>query len=153
MRNKYDYFMQLAIVASQQSKCLKRHIGAVIVDDLFHVKAIGYNGTPRGFAHCTTCKRDVSDAIKLAQADKDFKLPECPSIHAEANAILQCDDKRHAIAMFTTTYPCINCAKLICNTNIKNIVYLNEYDTDPQNKSIIQEMFNTAGVVVTKFGL
>ena len=151
MNTKHNYFIRLAMVSASQSKCLKRHIGAVIVDDEFHVRAIGYNGVPRGFEHCKTCLRepgviDEVDGRKLA-------LPDCPSVHAEANALLQLEGKRHAIAMYTTTFPCINCAKLICNTSVKNLYYLDDYTTDPQNQKIVADMLTAADVVVTKLNI
>ena len=46
-----EYFMQMAELTAQRSTCLRRHVGAVIVQDK-HVVATGYNGAPKGVAHC-----------------------------------------------------------------------------------------------------
>ena len=46
-----EYFMQMAELTAQRSTCLRRHVGAVIVKDK-HIVATGYNGAPRGIAHC-----------------------------------------------------------------------------------------------------
>jgi dCMP deaminase len=145
--NKHKYFMTLAMAASKQTKCLKRKIGAVIVDDEFHVRAIGYNGVPKGYPHCTECKRDL--VIDIVDG-RNIAVPDCPSVHAEANALLQLEDKRHAIAMYTTTFPCIHCAKMICNTNIKNLYYLEDYKTDKQNEMTVLDMLTQADIIITK---
>ena len=46
-----DYFMQIAEVVSTRSSCLRRHVGAVLVKNR-QILATGYNGVPRGIAHC-----------------------------------------------------------------------------------------------------
>ena len=148
LENKSRYFMQLALVASKQSKCLKRQIGAVIVDDQFHVLSLGYNGVPKGFSHCERCLRDIKNIDVV-----EDKLPDCPAIHAELNSVLQCSNIHNAIAIYVTTFPCIHCTKMICNTNIKNIFYLTEYETDPQNKKIIDDMLCTAEIICSKIDI
>ena len=46
-----EYFMRMAELTAQRSTCLRRQVGAVIVKDK-HIIATGYNGAPRGLAHC-----------------------------------------------------------------------------------------------------
>jgi dCMP deaminase len=134
------YFMDLANIASRQSKCLKRHVGAVIVDERGHVKAIGYNGVPSGFPHCTKCVR----------SEHDSNRPECPSIHAEQNALLQLDDKRGAVAMYTTLHPCLHCAKLIANTSIKEVVYILTSGSGEREQITIEALFKSAGIKLVR---
>ena len=45
------YFMQIAHVLATRSTCLRRRVGAILVKDR-HILATGYNGPPRGAAHC-----------------------------------------------------------------------------------------------------
>ena len=42
-----EYFMEMAKLAAKRSTCLRRNVGAVIVQDK-HVVATGYNGAPKG---------------------------------------------------------------------------------------------------------
>ncbi len=53
------YFLQLARQAATRSTCLRRQVGAVLVRDR-RILATGYNGAPRGVAHCLDigCLRD-----------------------------------------------------------------------------------------------
>jgi dCMP deaminase len=46
-----EYFMEMAKLAAKRSTCLRRQVGAVIVQDK-HVVATGYNGAPKGIPHC-----------------------------------------------------------------------------------------------------
>ena len=46
-----EYFMEMAILTAKRSTCLRRQVGAVIVQDR-HIIATGYNGAPRGLEHC-----------------------------------------------------------------------------------------------------
>ena len=46
-----EYFMEFAVLTARRSTCLRRQVGAVIVQDR-HIIATGYNGAPRGLVHC-----------------------------------------------------------------------------------------------------
>lgn len=46
-----SYFMEIAEVVAKRSTCLRRQVGAVLVKDR-QILATGYNGTPKGIAHC-----------------------------------------------------------------------------------------------------
>lgn len=51
----------------------------------------------------------------------------CEATHAEQNALLQCHDTDRIAVCYTTTSPCIQCVKLLANTNCRRIVFLDEY--------------------------
>ena len=57
--SKDEYFMEMAILASSRSTCLRRKVGAVLVKE-GHVLSTGYNGAPKGLEHCevTGCIRE-----------------------------------------------------------------------------------------------
>ena len=123
--SKNEYFMRMAEVASLRSTCIKRKVGAVLVKD-GHILSTGYNGAPSGFTHCTpeTCVRKA-----LNPGEK----PElCMGVHAEINCIIQAAIHGTAIdgntAIYTTTFPCMSCLKLIINANIKRLIYKEEYN-------------------------
>jgi dCMP deaminase len=54
-----EYFMQIANVVATRSSCLRRQVGAVVVKNR-QILSTGYNGVPRGLAHCDErgCLRD-----------------------------------------------------------------------------------------------
>lgn len=60
MRETWDeYFMAITKRVAQRSTCIRRKVGAIIVQDKRMI-ATGYNGVPTGISHCTedTCIRE-----------------------------------------------------------------------------------------------
>ena len=59
VRPRWDtYFMRLAEVVASRTNCMKRAVGAVIVQD-YRIVCTGYNGTPFGTLNCNEggCER------------------------------------------------------------------------------------------------
>jgi dCMP deaminase len=112
-----EYFMRIALQAATRSTCDRKHVGAVIVRDKT-VLSTGYNGSIRGMPHCD----DVGHMM-----ENDHCVA---TVHAEANAIIQA--ARHGTAIdnadiYITASPCWNCFKLIANSGIRRIFYLEFY--------------------------
>lgn len=107
-----QYFMLLAEQAATRSTCSRLHVGAVIVQD-HHVVSTGFNGAPKGMSHC------------VHTDDTPCKI----AVHAEANALLWDRSHSHSVekSMFVTHAPCYDCAKLILNTDIKVVVFGQQY--------------------------
>ncbi len=129
MRPSWDeYFMRLAYLVSTRATCTRRKVGAVIVKDR-RVLATGYNGPPKGLAHC-----DVTGCIR-----EELDIPSgerhelCRGLHAEQNAIIQAAVHGVSIkdaTIYVTNHPCVVCAKMIINAEIKEIVYSEGYPDD-----------------------
>lgn len=101
--------MRLAYLILQRSNCIKRSVGAVIVQEN-RVVSVGYNGCPVGMKNCFEggCERCLSGKSQGIDLDK------CLCIHAEESAILECGVKATIGGiLYTTLYPCIWCAKII----------------------------------------
>lgn len=131
-----EYFMSIAQLVAQRSTCLRRQVGAVMVKHK-NVLATGYNGTPTGITHCevTGCLREQ---LSIPSGER-HEL--CRGLHAEQNVIVQA--AKHGInidgaTLFCTNAPCIICAKMIINSGIKEIVYLDGYP-DILSKEILEE--------------
>ena len=136
-----EYFLKIAAEVAQRSTCLRRQVGAVLVLDK-RILATGYNGVPRGLAHC-------SDAGCLR---RERKIPSgerhelCRGLHAEMNALLQAAHHGIRIAgatLYSTTYPCVLCAKMLINGGIGKVVTQSDYPDD-----LAKEMLAEAGVGV-----
>jgi dCMP deaminase len=119
--------MKIAEVVALRSTCIKRNVGAVLVKDN-HILSTGYNGAPSGLSHCTpdTCVRK-----NLKSGEK----PElCRGVHAEINCIIQAALHGTTIegdtSLYTTTFPCMSCLKLIINAKIKRLVYKEGYNME-----------------------
>ena len=128
--------MQMAKLAATRSTCLRRKVGAVIVKDS-HVLSTGYNGSPRGVSHCEEkgCLR------VLMNVPSSTRHELCRGVHAEQNAVTQAAYFGTSVkdaTIYTTTFPCSLCAKILINSGIKEIVYSEGY-MDDLSKDILEE--------------
>ena len=113
-----DYFMSIAFLSAMRSKDPSTQVGACIVDAQKRVVSIGYNGFPRG------CPDDALPWGKEAENELDRKyLYVC---HAEANAILNARTSSHDCIIYIALFPCNECAKLIIQAGIKEVVYCSD---------------------------
>lgn len=142
---KDAYFMKIAEVVSLRSTCIKRKVGAVLVKDS-HILSTGYNGVPSGFKHCTpeTCVR-----TNLKSGEK----PElCRGVHAEINCIIQAAIHGTSIKgntiLYSTTFPCMNCLKLIINAGIKKLLYKEGYNMENKVK---ESLFKESSLIIEQF--
>jgi dCMP deaminase len=131
-----DYFMEITHLVAKRSTCLRRQVGAVIVRDK-RILATGYNGAPRGLAHCseTGCLREKL-GIPSGQRQE-----LCRGLHAEQNAIIQAALSGVSIQdsqIYSVTRPCIVCAKMIINAGIKRVIFYEGYP-DPLSEQMLEE--------------
>jgi len=139
-----EYFMRIAHVVASRSTCLRRKVGAILVKDK-RILATGYNGAPKGLPHCETCLREELGV----PSGQRHEL--CRGVHAEQNAIIQAavfGVSTKGAVLYTTTFPCIICAKMLINAEVDEIVYDSDYE-DPESVKILKE----AGVKMRKFRL
>lgn len=120
-----EYFMEMARLAAKRTTCHRRAVGAVLVREN-RVLATGYNGNPVDFEHCATmgCIREI---LKVPSG-QHHEL--CTGLHAEQNAIIQAAVTGVSIAgatLYTTTFPCVTCAKMLMNARIVEVVYEDGY--------------------------
>ncbi len=121
-----EYFMEMAELTARRSTCLRRNVGAVIVQDK-HIIATGYNGAPRGLAHCGDLGGCLREKMGVPSGER-HEL--CRALHAEQNAIIQAATLGHSIegaSIYVTHQPCSICAKMIINAGIERIVVKEGY--------------------------
>lgn len=117
LRKDWDsFFMGLVRYLGNQSPCLKKGVGAILIKDR-RILAEGYNGSPKGIPHCKSC----------ARADEDLKsYSVCPAVHAEVNCIAMCAQfgvsSKDSI-LYCEYFPCSPCCGVLINSGIKEIVY------------------------------
>lgn len=121
-----DTWLAVADTIALRSVCDGRQVGAVIVNAQNRAVSTGYNGPPRNYpvdseARCSSfCARQMSrgdGAVDLA-----YGL-SCPTVHAEANALIFAD--RSAFAggtIYVTAACCPDCGKLIANSGLTRVV-------------------------------
>ena len=132
-----EYFMEMAKLAARRSTCLRRQVGAVIVQDK-HVIATGYNGAPKGIPHCAEKGGCYRQQHNIPSGER-HEL--CRALHAEQNAIIQAANWGQSIegaTIYITHQPCVICAKMIINAGIQRIV-VDEGYPDEMAVEILEE--------------
>jgi dCMP deaminase len=130
-----EYFMKLAMLASERSTCPRMHCGCVLVRDK-EVIATGYNGSIPGDSHC----EDVGCLVVDNHCVK--------TNHAEVNALAQAAKKGHAIdgsTAYVTNMPCTSCAKALIAGGIMRIVVFSDY-----HDTLAMEFFAKARIKIDK---
>jgi dCMP deaminase len=129
-----SYFMEIAQIVSKRSTCVRRNVGALIVKNK-QILATGYNGAPIGLKHCMEVGC-VRDQMGIASGER-HEL--CRGLHAEQNAIIQAAyhgvtiNKAH---LYCTHLPCSICIKMLINSGIEKVFYLDGYPDDLSLKMI-----------------
>ncbi|XP_068143261.1 probable deoxycytidylate deaminase [Drosophila tropicalis] len=114
-----DYFMAMALLSAKRSKDPVTQVGACIVDKQNRIVAIGYNGFPRN------CSDDVFPWTKNSEDSMEEK--KLYVVHAEANAILNSNSTSLVgTCLYTTLFPCNECAKLIIQSGIQRVLYISD---------------------------
>lgn len=135
-----EFFMKVALAASERSKDPNTQVGACIADTNHRILSVGYNGTPSALNDDDFPWGASSDPLN----DKHSYV-----VHAEANAILNyrgsLKDMQRA-TVYVTLFPCHECAKMLVQAGIGEVVYLdNKYEGSIDNK-IACRTFDTCGV-------
>ena len=143
--SKNEYFMKIAEVVSQRSTCIKRKVGAILVKDS-HIISTGYNGAPSGFKHC-------SPELCVRQNLKSGEKPELyRGVHAEINCIIQAAIHGTSIkgdtTLYSTTFPCMSCLKLIITARINRLVYKEGYNMENKIK---EDLLKESQLIVQEF--
>jgi dCMP deaminase len=138
-----EYFMQITHLVAERSTCLRRKVGALIVKDK-RILTTGYNGAPSGLNHCL----DVGCLREKMNIPSGQRQELCRGLHAEQNAIIQAaimGVKIGGATLYCTTFPCVTCAKMLINANIKKIIYASGYPDE-----LSEEMLAEAGIDLIK---
>jgi dCMP deaminase len=135
--------MEIAQIVSKRSTCIRRNVGALIVKNK-QILATGYNGAPTGLRHCMEVGC-VRDQMKIASGER-HEL--CRGLHAEQNAIIQAD--YHGVTinrahLYCTHLPCSICIKMLINSGIQKVFYLEGYPDD-----LSMKMIDESSIIITK---
>ncbi len=130
-----EYFLKLAMLASERATCPRMHCGCVLVKDRF-VLATGYNGSLPGQPHC----EDVGCLIVDNHCVR--------TNHAEMNALIQA--ARHGVnttcaTAYITNMSCTTCAKAMIAAGIKRVVVFSDF-----HDTLATQFYTDAGVEIVK---
>ena len=124
--------MKTAKLFAELSSARRRKVGAIIVKD-DRIISIGYNGMPAGWDN------NCEDVVDVHPSDPRYdynnfskELKTKPEVlHAEANAIgklARSNESGEGATMFVTCAPCMDCAKMIYASGIKEVFYAENYN-------------------------
>ena len=169
-----EIWMHIAYASSHGSKCLKRHVGAVLISQAGDVVGTGYNENPRTTKPCAEepdyhfqCYRDIVRnqhfaslntngvlcpkcgkplekivgppwVCKSCQERKEktnlesFFFPDramnwCTAVHAEVWAIIAAGDRARGATLYSTTFPCMQCAEKLTQAGVVSVLYTEAY--------------------------
>jgi len=128
MKPKYKLaHMKAAHLYAELSTARRLKVGALIVKD-DRIISIGYNGMPSGWDN------DCEYKYYSIGNPNDFELKTKPEVlHAETNAIAKLarsTDSGDNATLFVTHSPCLDCAKLIYQSGIRQVYYATDYRDD-----------------------
>lgn len=133
-----EYFMGVALLASERSKDPSTRVGACIVDEEKRILSTGYNGFPKG---CSDDEFPWNRDEEKGETKYQFV------VHAELNAILNASGKRLAgSVLYVGLFPCNECAKAIIQSGIAEVVYLSDKYHNTPAMSSSRRMLDAAGV-------
>jgi len=130
-----QYFMKLAMLASERATCPRMHCGCVLVKDK-NVLATGYNGSIPGDDHC----EDVGCLVVENHCVR--------TNHAEMNALMQAAKHGNSVdgsTAYVTNMPCTTCAKALVASGIKRVVVFSDY-----HSTLATEFFAKSGMQIDK---
>lgn len=133
-----EYFLKLAMLASERSTCPRMHCGCVLVKDKF-VLATGYNGSLPGLPHC----EDVGCLVVDNHCVR--------TNHAEMNALTQA--AIHGVNIkgstaYITNMSCTTCAKALIAAGIERVVVFSDF-----HDTLATQFYTDSGVEIVKLNM
>jgi len=166
------YYLDICKVVAENSKCLSRKIGAVMVRDK-SVISTGYNGPARGIPSCNK-RYKIDEYFRMMLIDKGLDPDECDNnicprytlgfksgegleiciaAHSERNAILNAARQgictKESIIYMNCNVPCKECLTELINAGVREIVCTEITYYDKMSEYLI----NNSNLVVRTFHL
>ncbi len=145
MKDKFKQaYMDVAERFAQLSHAQRAKVGAIIVKD-DRIISIGYNGMPSGWNN--VCEHDIHHH----ELGTTTSVTKAEVLHAETNAIAklaQSSESGKDAILFCTHLPCMECAKLIYQSGIKEVYYREEYKAA---KGSGKEFLIESGITIAQY--
>lgn len=142
-----EYFMAIAKLSAMRSKDPSTQVGACIVSSDNRILSIGYNGAPNGFD---------DDHFPWAREGKSLDTKYPYVCHAEMNAVLNFRGTKKDLEnakIYVDLFPCNECAKIIIQSGIKEVIYLSDKYANSDNNIASRKLFDECGVKYSKIDL
>ena len=142
-----EYFMAIAKLSAMRSKDPNTQVGACIVSNDNRILSIGYNGAPNGFD---------DEKFPWGREGENLNTKYPYVCHAEMNAILNYRGSKKDLEnakLYVDLFPCNECAKIIIQSGIKEIIYLSDKYATSENNIASRRLFDECGVTYKKIQL
>lgn len=135
--------MGVAMLSASRSKDPGTQVGACIVSPNNRIMSVGYNGMPKG------CSDDDYPWEREGDALDTKYVFVC---HAELNAILNFrGGNLEGCRIYTTLFPCNECAKALIQAGINEVVYMQDKYADTYSVIASKKMMKSAGVTFREY--
>ena len=142
-----EYFMSIAKLSAMRSKDPSTQVGACIVSNDSRILSIGYNGAPNGFD---------DEKFPWAREVENLNTKYPYVCHAELNAILNYRGSKkdlESAKIYVDLFPCNECAKIIIQSGIKEVIYLSDKYATSENNIASRRLLDECGVTYKKIEL
>ena len=142
-----EYFMAIAKLSSMRSKDPSTQVGACIVSDDNRILSIGYNGAPNGFD---------DEKFPWSREGENLNTKYPYVCHAELNAVLNFRGNKKDLEnakIYVDLFPCNECAKIIIQSGIKEVIYLSDKYAKSENNIASRKLFDECNVKYSKINL
>jgi len=120
-----DCAIQTAKLWAERSEDIHKKVGCCILDKNGRILSVGYNGL-----------KAKMNKNKNFWLNRDERRPYI--FHAEINALSLITKKDQPTIIATTLLPCKYCALNIAAYDIKNVIYIEDYERDQMAKRIFR---------------
>ena len=118
-RDKVNYYLDLAEMVSQRSTCLRKHYGAVIVNN-DEVISTGYVGAPRGRKNCSDIGRCIREELHVPRAEANALISASRERMIGASLYLTGVDARTG-GYVEKSSCCSMCKRMVINAGIEHV--------------------------------
>lgn len=135
-----EFFMRVALAASMRSKDPNTQVGACIADTNHRILSVGYNGTPSAL---------TDDDFPWGVSDDPLNDKHSYVVHAEANAVLNYRGSLKDMSgatVYVTLFPCNECAKILAQVGIGEVVYLSDKYDGTDGNLISKRILTSCGI-------
>lgn len=132
----------MAKLIAQRSKDPSTQAGAVIVNKNKIIVGLGYNGFPRGIK---------DEELSWEREGNFLDTKYAYVVHAEENAIYNANTSTEGCTLYTTLFPCNECAKTIIQNGIKEIVYESDKYHNVDAWVASRKMLDKAGITYREY--
>ncbi|WP_102371492.1 deoxycytidylate deaminase [Enorma phocaeensis] len=135
-----EFFMRVAVAASMRSKDPNTQVGACIADTNHRILSVGYNGTPSALD---------DDDFPWGVSENPLNDKHGYVVHAEANAVLNYRGSLKDMSgatIYVTLFPCNECAKILAQVGIGEVVYLDDKYEGTEDNLISKRIIDSCGI-------